>query len=72
VVTLWSVESQSVVKLLGDFYGGLKDKHRAAALADAKRAMITAGGTTALDQGPKLPLSHPFFWAPYVLVGEAR
>jgi len=72
VVTLWSVESQSAVKLMGDFYGGLKDKDRAAALADAKRAMITAGRTTSLDQGPKLPLSHPFFWAPYVLVGEAR
>jgi hypothetical protein len=72
VVSLWSVESQSAVQLMGDFYGALRHQDKATALADAKRAMITGGGSLPLGQELKLPLSHPFFWAPYVLVGEAK
>jgi CHAT domain-containing protein/tetratricopeptide (TPR) repeat protein len=72
VVTLWSVESKSAANLMGDFYAALPQKNRASALADAKRAMITKGGSVPLGHGSKLPLSHPYFWAPYVLVGEGR
>jgi CHAT domain-containing protein/tetratricopeptide (TPR) repeat protein len=72
VVTLWSVESQSAANLMGDFYAALPQKNRASALADAKRAMIASGGTVPMGQGINVPLSHPFFWAPYILVGEGR
>lgn len=72
VVTLWSVESESAVQLMGNFYSALQHKNKAIALADAKRAMITGGGSLPLGQSFKLPLSHPFFWAPYVLVGDAK
>jgi CHAT domain-containing protein len=72
VVTLWSVESESAMRLMGDFYARLKNAERAAALADAKRAMIASGGSLPLSQGAQLPLAHPFFWAPYIVVGEGR
>jgi CHAT domain-containing protein len=72
VVTLWSVESQSAANLMCDFYAALPQKNRASALADAKRAMIASGGSIPMGQGIRLSLSHPFFWAPYVLVGEGR
>jgi len=72
VVTLWSVESQSAVKLMGDFYAALQHQDRAEALADAKRAMIAAAQPLSLGQGQEISLAHPFFWAPYVLVGEGR
>lgn len=71
-VTLWSVESESAMRLMGDFYARLKNQDRAAALADAKRAMIVGGGSLTLSQGVQVPLAHPFFWAPYIMVGEGR
>jgi len=72
VVTLWSVESESAKRLMGDFYGRLKNKDRATALADAKRALIASGADLTLSNGLHVPLAHPFFWAPYVMVGEGR
>jgi CHAT domain-containing protein len=72
VVTLWSVESQSAAQLMGAFYASLPHQDRAAALAAAKRAMIAEGCVLTLGPGLHLPLSHPFFWAPFVLVGEGR
>jgi CHAT domain-containing protein len=72
VVTLWSVESESAMRLMGDFYARLKNQERACALAEAKRAMIAGGGSLPLSQGVQLPLAHPFFWAPYIVVGEGR
>jgi CHAT domain-containing protein len=72
VVSLWSVESQSAATLMGDFYAGLKTKTKAKALSDAKRAMI--GAARAVPFGPHLQVStaHPFFWAPFILVGEGQ
>ncbi len=72
VVTLWSVESDSAMRLMRDFYGRLKNQERAAALADAKRAMIGSGASLTLGQGVQAPLAHPLFWAPYILVGDGR
>jgi len=42
------------------FYRRLAQSGKAAALAEAQRAMRSAGGR----------YSHPYFWAPFVLVGE--
>jgi CHAT domain-containing protein len=72
VVTLWSVESESAMRLMGNFYGRLPDRDRALALADAKRAMIAGRGSLPLGPDLHLPLAHPFFWAPYIMVGEGR
>ena len=43
------------------FYGRLASSNPSAALAAAQRAMLASGS----------PLSHPYHWAPFVLVGEA-
>lgn len=72
VVTLWSVESESATRLMGDFYGRLRNQDRAAALAEAKRALIASGAALALGHEVNLPMAHPFFWAPYIMVGEGR
>ncbi|UQA54728.1 CHAT domain-containing protein [Polyangium aurulentum] len=59
VVSLWSVDDDATSKLMVDFYKPLvKDATGyAAALSAAKRQMI--------DKGP----AHPFYWAPFVLLG---
>jgi CHAT domain-containing protein len=60
VVSLWSVDDEATARLMTDFYRPLVKEGASyrAALSEAKRQMIA--------RGP----AHPFFWAPFVLLGE--
>jgi CHAT domain-containing protein len=61
-VTLWSVADKSTATLMTDFYRrllGAGEVSSSAALRDAQLAMIS-------DK----KYSAPFFWAPFVLVGD--
>jgi CHAT domain-containing protein/tetratricopeptide (TPR) repeat protein len=63
-VSLWSVADKSTAALMSDFYGRLlasKPVPASAAMRDAQLAMIS---------GKKY--SAPFYWAPFVLVGDWR
>ncbi|MDQ3586448.1 MAG: CHAT domain-containing protein [Acidobacteriota bacterium] len=63
-VSLWSVADRSTAELMADFYKRLLTKQAttpAAALRAAQQQMIT---------GKKY--SAPFYWAPFVLVGDWR
>jgi CHAT domain-containing protein len=67
-VTLWSVADRSTAELMTDFYKRLLSSNASsgggspsAAMRDAQLAMIT---------GKKY--SAPFYWAPFVLVGDWR
>ncbi len=68
LISLWNVEDESTAELMACFYQGLlAGKSRAGALRDAQRALIASARTG------KLPTSwaHPYFWAPFRLLGEA-
>ena len=61
LMSLWSVSEASSVKLVEDFFRHTKEgKSRLEALQLARRA-IRQGG-----------FDHPFFWAPFILVGEVN
>jgi CHAT domain-containing protein len=63
-VSLWSVADKSTAELMSDFYGrllGSKPVPASAAMRNAQLAMIA---------GRKY--SAPFYWAPFVLVGDWR
>ena len=72
LVTLWSVESTSARALTEATFSHMSAAGKAAALSQAKRAMFSEPSRVPL--GPSLAAStaHPFFWAPFVLVGEAQ
>jgi CHAT domain-containing protein len=61
VVSLWSVSDRSTADLMKAFYGELvrSRKPPGRALAGAKKTM-RAGG-----------FAHPFYWAPFVLIGPS-
>lgn len=60
VATLWNVNDEASAQFMAVFYGLLKEGHsKSEAL---RRAKIS------LRQDRQL--SHPYFWAPYVLIGE--
>jgi len=59
LMSLWSVEEESTVLLTEKFFGYLKQgKGKLEALRQARADIRQAG------------YAHPFFWAPFLLVGE--
>jgi CHAT domain-containing protein len=80
VVSLWSVESRSTADLMKRYYGLLKaGKTKEEALRLAKREFREAdyapGPTRGVQvvprgEGGESPAAHPFFWAPFILIGE--
>jgi hypothetical protein len=62
LASLWSVADDSTSTLMTEFYGSLsKGKSKAHALQDAELALLKKPET-----------NHPFFWAPFVLMGDWR
>jgi CHAT domain-containing protein len=63
IVSLWSVSDMSTADLMGEFYKNLiKNKlSKTDALRKARLALIVGG-----------KYSHPFYWAPFVLIGDWR
>ncbi len=59
VVSQWSVDDATTAQLMTDFYGGLS-KGKGAALAAAERKLRNDGKH-----------GHPYYWAPFILVGDA-
>jgi CHAT domain-containing protein/Tfp pilus assembly protein PilF len=61
VVTLWNVSDQSTVEFMKSFYSNLeaKNMNKAAALKNARLKLIHSQF-----------YNHPYYWAPFVLVGD--
>ena len=81
IVSLWSVESNSTAVLMKSFYSHLKPgrskeealrlakqelKNQSLASTDFSRGVTIAGRDKKIQTGT----SHPFFWAPFILIGE--
>jgi CHAT domain-containing protein/tetratricopeptide (TPR) repeat protein len=62
VATLWDIDDRSSAQLVGDFYRKLRSgKSAAFALAEAQRSML---------QSDTELYHHPYFWAPFVVLGN--
>jgi len=72
LVTHWSVESQAAKELMVETFKNMKNKSRPEALRQAKLVMKDSSRPMRGNSGRKLSLSHPFFWAAFVLVGESE
>jgi CHAT domain-containing protein len=70
VAALWDVSGAATADFMGDFYGLLAADQmgdRAHALAEVKRRFIREENTAQISGHT---LSHPYFWAAFVLSGE--
>lgn len=62
VASLWAVDDSSTSEMMMALYGGIREGHgRAEALRDAQLTLLA-------DPAWR----HPYFWAPFILVGEWR
>ena len=59
IASLWQVADASTARLFEAFYQALARSGRGEALRSAQRLL-------------RQSMPHPFFWAPFVLVGDAR
>ncbi|OQA09689.1 MAG: CHAT domain protein [bacterium ADurb.Bin374] len=60
LLTLWSISDTATAEFMSSFYAHLLRADRPLeALWEARRRMLSIPG-----------LAHPFFWAPFVLIGE--
>lgn len=61
--TLWPVSDDVTQAMMSSFYGTLAKggRSKAEALRDAQRGLIAGG-----------EFAHPFYWAPFILVGDWR
>jgi CHAT domain-containing protein/uncharacterized protein HemY len=62
LVSLWDVSDKSTAALMKTTYGNMSENHsdKAAALRNAKLKMIEESA-----------YSHPYYWAPFVLIGDS-
>lgn len=60
VVSLWNVADASTSDLMTSFYNNFSGNNFGTALRDAKLEMINSSSG----------YSHPYYWAPFVLIGE--
>jgi CHAT domain-containing protein len=61
VASLWSVDSQATAKLMIDFHRARRQNGRPA--ADALRA-------AQMQMIQSASYNHPYYWAPFVVVGS--
>jgi CHAT domain-containing protein len=84
VATLWDVNDASTSRLMSDFYtrwvknpsGGKAEALRAAQMALLHGPPVSSSGKTGRgiqaedNASPAQGTAHPFYWAPFVLIGN--
>ncbi len=77
-VSLWSVADKSTADLMTDFYKRLLSSPAAAASSSGASSMVSGVSPSAAMRDAQLAMiagkkySAPFYWAPFVLVGDWR
>lgn len=68
LVSHWSVESQATKELMTNTFRNLQTRPDSLEAVDHARVKIR--GSTASFNGKTVSRAHPYFWAPFVFVGE--
>lgn len=67
LLSLWAVEDHSTAQLMKSFYQKMSQGHtKGSALREAQMQFIAGG-----EVGHTEMYTHPYFWAPFFLVGDA-
>ena len=73
LVTNWAVHSESARELVSDVFRRQADNpalSRAEALRQAMMALLSEGTAKDVMGKPVFTYAHPFFWAPYTIIGD--
>jgi CHAT domain-containing protein len=61
MASLWPIDDRVSSRFMVDFYAGLGAEGKALALAEVQRRFLTDAAT-----------AHPFYWAPFTIIGDPR
>ena len=70
VLTLWAVEDYSTAQIMETFYRNLVGGHAKGESLRHAQLQFIHGTNASLDTQPAF-CAHPYFWAPFFLVGDA-
>lgn len=68
--SLWRVSDMATQYLMNAFYRELPQKGKAIALQQACQSVIHTTATVGRHKKRDISLAHPFFWSPFVLIGD--
>ena len=77
MATLWRVDDESTSDLMIEFYGDYQKPNftKAEALRQAQLALLQEPDKAANGKSAKAgtkKYAHPYFWAPFILIGNWR
>jgi len=74
LATLWQVADQSTSELMFEFYRRQSESPHLPKTKVLRAAQLTllGGGTASSGSGRARDFAHPFFWAPFVLMGSGQ
>lgn len=74
IVSQWSVNDASTALLMKRFYANLTQKRlqKGEALRQAALSLKAEGGAGARGDAKAAKWSHPYYWAPFILMGDWR
>lgn len=70
IATLWEVQDTGTARLMHAFYasrGAQRQRSKAEALRQAQLALLSGSER---DESGKLDFRHPYYWAPFILMGN--
>ena len=71
LASLLPISDRPTIEFMKDYYKNLQSKDKAEALADTQRAMLR-GELFYVEGGQRHKLSHPRYWASFILTGDYR
>ena len=69
---LWRVDAATTAAMMDDFYGRLWGQAAADKAEALRQTMLALRDGRLIPPGPEFDPSDPYYWAPFVLVGDWR
>ena len=70
LATLWKVQDEGTAKLMEQFYRERGEQRKTTKAEALQRAQIALLRGDIKSGNPKIDLRHPYYWAPFVLMGN--
>ena len=69
--SLWRIHDETICRFMSKFYWELKYKRQTNSLA-LQQAKLSSIDDTFKYKGREISKAHPYFWAPYILIGNVN